>query len=58
MSTCRTGKIQYATRAAAKAARRALNWRGRGDKTLECYRCGDCGSYHLGRLFDTRKVQR
>lgn len=42
-----SGKRGYATRREAKTARQQLPTKF---KRLRVYRCGDCGSFHLGHL--------
>ena len=49
METCR--KVQYDTRAQAKAARRkTYATRTERDGPLNIYRCTYCGFYHLGHM--------
>lgn len=47
---CPTGKRAYATKAAAKDARRWFQRRG-GD-LLSAYRCEHCSCFHLGHIPD------
>jgi hypothetical protein len=46
-SSC-TGKTRYPGRKYARRALRAINGEGRGHKTLHCYACSYCGSWHIG----------
>lgn len=43
---CRSGKIQYATKADTAKQRKHL---ARGGDRNKVYRCDFCGWYHLGR---------
>lgn len=43
--SCRSGKVQFATRKQARQGRRTI-----ADSSLTIYRCGECDWFHLGHL--------
>jgi hypothetical protein len=58
-SDCPKGKAQYATKAAAEEAARWMRRKHRGSGTINAFRCGWCGCWHIGNKGgDTSKGRR
>lgn len=56
VSTCPTGKIQHATRAAADGAAHSL--RAEGSVAVQSYVCPLCSAWHVGTLNPKANLRR